>query len=127
MSEIESALRDLEEKLLRADLRRDTDFLRSVLAEEFREFGSSGRIFDKATTIELLAAETYGGFSLSEFKALPVNRHAVLVTYRAQESGSDTSAAAASLRSSVWVWREGRWQMLFHQGTRAAGKLADCR
>jgi hypothetical protein len=40
------------------------------------------------------------------------------VTYRAVRRDESDHSEVASLRSSLWVIRDGRWQMLFHQGTR---------
>jgi hypothetical protein len=40
-----------------------------------------------------------------------------LVTYRAIRAAPG-ALAVQSLRSSIWACRDGRWQMLFHQGTR---------
>jgi hypothetical protein len=33
-------------------------------------------------------------------------------------SSSELATATHALRSSLWVYRNGRWQMIFHQGTR---------
>jgi hypothetical protein len=50
---------------------------------------------------------------LTHFKTLVLAPGVVLVTYRAgRQHGSE-----ASLRSSIWKRIDGRWQMLFHQGT----------
>jgi hypothetical protein len=54
---------------------------------------------------------------LTHFKTLVLAPGVVLVTYRAgREHGSEASSEA-SLRSSIWKRIDGRWQMLFHQGT----------
>jgi hypothetical protein len=47
-------LRGLEEELLKPEVRRSADRLSHLLADEFVEFGSSGRIFDKRQIIESL-------------------------------------------------------------------------
>jgi hypothetical protein len=41
-----------------------------------------------------------------------------LVTYRVVRRDRTEESTAASLRSSVWRHHGGRWQMVFHQGTR---------
>ncbi|MNN84440.1 hypothetical protein D3C81_2016020 [compost metagenome] len=52
---------------------------------------------------------------LSGFELHPLSETAVLATYRIlnEETGG------ATLRSSIWKLKDGRWQMFFHQGTPA--------
>jgi hypothetical protein len=47
-------LRDLEEQLLKPEVRTSRDRVGYLLADDFIEFGSSGRIFDKRGVIEAL-------------------------------------------------------------------------
>ena len=127
--DVNDHLRALEEALLTPALRRDPRRLATLLADDFREFGSSGRIWTKAETLEGLLTETPIQLQLKDFEAKPLAPEAVLVTYRVQretlaatpvpEGLEDVARPAPSLRSSLWVQREGRWQMLFHQGTPA--------
>ena len=67
--EVEHALRELEERLLQPDVRRSPRALADLLADEFVEFGSSGRIFDKPQIIAALRDEPPIHRSLSEFKS----------------------------------------------------------
>jgi hypothetical protein len=41
----------------------------------------------------------------------------MLVTYRISVHLRDSTATKSTLRGSVWVYRDGRWQLTFHQGT----------
>ena len=50
-------LRELEERLLRAEVRRSPAVVAELLADEFVEFGSSGRVFDKQQMIDALRRE----------------------------------------------------------------------
>jgi hypothetical protein len=109
-------LRDLEEELLKPEVRRSADRLSYLLADEFIEFGSSGRIFDKRQIIDALqqeTADTAQPLTLLNFAVRRLAPDVVLVTYRATIQHRRESR----LRSSIWKMIEGRWQMLFHQGT----------
>ncbi|SFN06564.1 hypothetical protein SAMN05192571_11434 [Pleomorphomonas diazotrophica] len=112
--------RVLELKLHRPEVRRSPDAVRALLADEFIEFGSSGRIYDKASIIEALAGEPAAEAALIpdvlDFAACPIAPDVVLVTYRSSRR-PDGAAARTTLRSSIWKLTDGRWQMLFHQGT----------
>ncbi|HWW97644.1 MAG TPA: nuclear transport factor 2 family protein [Edaphobacter sp.] len=48
----------LEQQLLDASTRRDATALTSLLAEDFREFGSSGRGYTRKQIIDALATES---------------------------------------------------------------------
>jgi hypothetical protein len=112
LSQLKQRLLELEQKLLQPDIRRDPKALDSLLADEFREFGSSGRIFDKRSVIEALHQESHSAFSIRDFSVVLVADGVALATYVA------VSANTSSLRSSLWVMRDDQWRMLFHQGTR---------
>lgn len=79
---IEKHLRMLEEELLQSDVRKSATRLDALLANEFIEFGSSGRVFDKQQIMESLKAESPARRSLTDFKALPLGHGVVLATYR---------------------------------------------
>jgi hypothetical protein len=60
-------LRRLEEQLLQAELRRSIQDVADLLADEFVEFGSSGRVFNKQQLIESLHQEEPTQKSMTEF------------------------------------------------------------
>lgn len=117
--ELAEHLRRLEERLLEPSVRRESVELSSLLANDFLEIGSSGRSFDKKQVIEELRTEPVRAPSiLTDFVATLLAPQIVLVTYRtSREDGSQVRVEQA-LRSSIWVNRENRWQLQFHQGTR---------
>jgi len=55
---IDELVRGLEEQLLRPDVRRSPTAVAELLADEFVEFGSSGRVLDKRQIIDVLRGET---------------------------------------------------------------------
>ena len=105
-------LRDLEERLLLPHVRASPDEVTALLADEFIEFGSSGRIYDKQQVIRLLREEQgEAPCTLVDFTARKLAADIVLVTYRVVEN--------QTIRSSIWRLEDGRWRMVFHQGTKA--------
>ena len=116
-------LRSLEEELLKPEVRRTADQVGRLLADDFVEFGSSGRVYDKAQIIAALQDEAPDPairISLTDFSARQLAPGAILVTYRTVWSGPG-APAGYKLRSSIWKLMEGRWQMVFHQGTPGSG------
>ena len=114
--ELAAHLFDLEQQLLQPSTRRDATALTSLLAGDFREFGSSGRIYTRQQIIDQLAAESPRHITLSDPLCRQLAEDIALLTYRSTRTIA-LKAASHALRSSLWVRRDGRWQMLFHQGT----------
>jgi hypothetical protein len=112
----------LESNLHKRDVRSSARAVSELLADEFVEFGSSGRIFNKSAIIDALAAES-GDLQVfvDDFAVRELAPNLALVTYVvAKPSGQPAAMVRTSLRSSIWQMRDGRWQMIFHQGTRIA-------
>lgn len=110
-------LRTLEERLLQSDFRRNREAVSDLLADDFREFGSSGRVWNKTEILDLLGTEATFRVTLQNFHAIELASGAFLLTYTTTEQHLGTQSAVA-LRSSIWIMRAGRWQIIFHQGTR---------
>jgi hypothetical protein len=109
----ENLFRQLEEQLLRPEVRMSAERVGDLLADDFVEFGASGRIYNKKQIIDLLEREQGRGgqLTIKDFLARQLAADVVLVTYRVVES--------LTIRSSIWRLTNGRWQIEFHQGTRS--------
>jgi hypothetical protein len=116
---IERQLRELEESHLRFDVRSSSESMQALLADEFIEFGSSGRIFDRATVIAALSGESGFESRIDDFVVRSLSPEVALTMYRLSTWPTSGGQARVTLRSSVWVYRAGRWSMVFHQGTLA--------
>jgi len=112
-------IRLLEEALADPEVRASRDVMASLLSDDFREFGASGRIFDKEMILDLLADEPAGdGYLVEELNVVRLGPDTALATYRIPLREVAGEIKPASLRSSVWRMEEGVWKALFHQGTR---------
>jgi len=112
-------IRQLEERLLKPEVRKSARDVADLLADELIEFGSSGGVYNKQQTIEGLQQESRSRWSLRDFKTSVLAPDVVLATYRAARHGPSGERSVDSLRSSIWKLIGGRWQMVFHQGTSA--------
>jgi glyoxylase I family protein len=113
--ELAAHLFHLEQQLLQHTTRRDATALTSLLAQDFREFGGSGRVYTRQQIIDQLAAESPRTITLSDPLCQQLAEDIALLTYRS--TGTTAKAASHALRSSLWAYRDNRWQMIFHQGT----------
>ena len=114
---LSEVLLELEMGLQDPALRRNAAELEGLLAQDFREFGSSGRVFSRDEIVQALGAETPVRFQMEEFAVEMVSAEVALVTYRARTERAGRPVVF-SLRSSLWRWRESAWEMVFHQGTK---------
>lgn len=109
-------LHRLEELLLTPEVRDDAAQLTQLLADEFIEFGSSGRVFDKAQIIASISGEGSVQRTITDFNAVLLAPDVALVTYRLDRA-EPGDAVVSSLRSSIWQRSAQGWRMRFHQGT----------
>jgi hypothetical protein len=116
-SELLETIRTLEESLWRSKTRFNRQFMDKTFAEDFFEFGRSGRRYgrnemfsDKNGPEDINAT-----LPLPEFHARHITDDVVQVTYVSEVMYD--GAMLKGNRSSIWSRREGTWQLRFHQGT----------
>jgi len=114
---LEKHIRLLEERLLDFQVRAATQELAVLLGDDFLEFGSSGRTFDKPQILDDIERESRFEASIHDFHVRQLNCATVLATYCCVARTHETGEVRKSLRSSIWVCRQGQWQVIFHQGT----------
>ncbi|HZR02191.1 MAG TPA: DUF4440 domain-containing protein [Burkholderiales bacterium] len=110
-------IRNLEERLLQPQVRRSRALVDDLLAEDFVEIASDGRAYDKREVMQALENERPKSRSLSDWRLAQLADHVVFATFRSMRRDEASGETVESLRSSIWVHRQGRWQLLFHQGT----------
>jgi len=115
--EVGALLIRYERALLDPTVRRDRARLEALLAEDFQEFGSSGRVWDRQTIVDSLATEDYTAPGAEDLKCVRLSADVALVTYRTVRT-DDAGMRSVTLRSSLWVRERGTWRVRFHQGTR---------
>ena len=104
----------LERSLLDPAVRRSPALVAELLADDFIEFGSSGRRFTKVEIIAALQGAPPVTITATDFPVTQLADTALLLTYRASR---DSDPPAYSLRSSIWQLRGHKWRIVFHQGT----------
>lgn len=109
--DLRETLHRLEAALASSDPAGIDGGLPALLADDFLEYGASGRTWDAVTMRETLAgASPVGPADLLDFAVTELAPGVVLATYR-------LGPPRPSNRATIWVLRDGRWQVRFHQGT----------
>jgi hypothetical protein len=109
-SSLETHIKELEEKLLKPDIRTSKSDLEELLSNEFMEFTSSGNVINKQDCLDGLQTNR---MELYDFSIKVLSEELILSKFRLNIVDKNNH----SLRSSIWKYSDGRWQMLFHQGT----------
>lgn len=111
-------LQALEQQLHAPRVRSDVHRLRTLLHEDFLEFGRSGGVHARADTVDSLGTGGPSPRLVSEaFALVRLGPDSALLTYRSASVAEDGTAGRHTLRSSVWLRTARGWQMRFHQGT----------
>jgi hypothetical protein len=108
---LEAHLIELELRLQLSTTRKDAAALAQLLSEDFREFGASGRVWNRASIIAELSAETPNEIISENFECQRLSNKLALLTYECRNPTRRT------LRSSLWRLEGDNWRLLFHQGT----------
>lgn len=110
-------LTELEESLWRSGTRFDRDHLARVYADDFDEFGRSGKHWARQASIEadIEAFETV--LPLPHLRIRDLGPDVALLTYRSETTYPDEGITLIANRSSLWQRIEGEWRLRFHQGT----------
>jgi hypothetical protein len=114
--EVVQELKGLEETLLRPEIRRSRAEMSALLADDFIEYGRSGRIYDKAAILDTVDNPFEGELSLHGFSARALAPSVALVRYATVLRHADENESH-SLRCSIWSRTEQGWRIMFHQGT----------
>jgi GNAT superfamily N-acetyltransferase len=116
-ADIGARIRSLELQLLEPTVRASREALDRLLADDFVEFGSSGRIFDKAQILSELPTQPPLDHTLRDFRVAYHGATEILVTYRITLRDPTVRHGRESLRCSLWRRDDSGWRIVFHQGT----------
>jgi hypothetical protein len=116
-SERSQLLFELEERLAQVGRKLSPEEASSLIADDFVEFGSSGKIWSKTEIIAAISEWSPIERIVEDFSVRELSPSVCLVTYKVFSPGRRDSRHA--LRSSIWHQNGGKWQIVFHQGTPA--------
>lgn len=108
---LKAELKELEDAHVNIEVRAYAERLGQILADDFREIGSSGTMFDKEDC--LVDGVVLSEMSIHNYEVEQLAPDVVLATYYIK----DETRGRNTLRSSIWKRINDRWQLYFHQGT----------
>ena len=121
------ALTSLEESLIahskavpQAEKTKDAGALQRLLSDDFQQVGSEGTLHEKKDLLDDAKEGKLTDFTLYNFKVLPLDDNAAIVTFDAvihQPEGDDDVAPRYQHVSDVWVKQGDQWRLRFQQAT----------
>ncbi|MHB8065500.1 MAG: nuclear transport factor 2 family protein [Ruminiclostridium sp.] len=119
MNSIKEHLLQLENDLLKSEIRKSSQIISEILANDFIEFCSNvseyhyknGDVFQEQSNNNILHWE------ILNFEIKELSNDCILAMYKVINHNEVDKTKKYSLRSSIWKNYDGKWEILFHQGT----------
>ncbi|MFJ3901455.1 DUF4440 domain-containing protein [Streptomyces sp. NPDC090025] len=106
-----AAALEAELRLLAPEVRADADLLGTLLHPEYREVGTCGRHWDRATVLAAAADGPPRPLTTTGIRGVELAPDIVHLTFETESHGRRAH------RSSLWRRSGERWLLWFHQGT----------
>lgn len=119
MHEEIEVVKALELELLQPETRKSLERLSELLADDFFEFMQSGAAATKQDILDYLPNAPEEQFVVRDMEVKILSAENILLHYIADRKVIESGEEKCTLCSSIWQKRDGRWQMLFFQGTPA--------
>jgi hypothetical protein len=108
--DVAETLRELEANLLIDSVRKDRARVSALLAEEFREFGRSGKVYSRAEILDFLQSEEEIRVAMRDFACELTGEGVALVTYLSeQDEQNGERSVHCAVRSGCGATSGGRW------------------
>jgi hypothetical protein len=110
-----------EKSLPDAEKKKDAEFFKRALADDFIEVAIDGHVYDKHDLLLGLSSVNLSDYFVYNFRVLYLNDGAAVVTYDAVLHVTYDGERAPRYQhlSSVWVNQGGEWKLKFRQATPA--------
>jgi len=96
---------------------RDATSNNAIIADDFASFWPDGSRHVGKPTAQQMAEQPISGYTLSEFRVVPVGADTALVTYFADIRAPGNDVAFHMAVGEVWVKRGGLWVIRGYSGT----------
>jgi len=117
MNKLYGTIYELETSLLNSEIRSSFKQLNNLLADDFKEFGSSGLVYTKQNILKRLPLNTDKVvYTVSDFKIKSLSENIVMSNFKVDRI-INNMGKVPSLRTSLWRKEGDAWRIFFHQGT----------
>ncbi|KND48672.1 MAG: hypothetical protein AB200_03030 [Parcubacteria bacterium C7867-005] len=117
MRDYKELIFELENKLQHPEVRKSVQELDGLISNDLIEFGSSGQVYTKKDVLVNLPSSTEIKFNMTDFDVIALGPDIVQSRFKTEKTNLQTGEITRSQRSSLWRNENGKWKMIFHQGT----------
>jgi hypothetical protein len=106
-----------EKKLFAADQKHDLDTIKSIVADDFVDIGADGKSIGKEALLKEIPTLKLLRYEQNNFHVVALGPYAYSISYYSDATmiGADGKETRSQHGlNSVWIRRDGRWQMLMH-------------
>ncbi|HLK34561.1 MAG TPA: nuclear transport factor 2 family protein [Terriglobales bacterium] len=106
-----------EKKLFAADQKHDMDTIKSLIDDDFVDINKDGSLENKAALLKEIPTLKLLHYAQKNFRVVTMGPYAYSISYDSAATvvGADgKQSQVQSLLNTVWIWRDGRWQILLH-------------
>lgn len=109
----------LEKELLKSEVRKSSQKINEILSDDFIEFCSSGNIYlyKNGDIFQEKDDELENNWRILDFEIKELSDDCLLALYKVIKLNEKDENKRSSIRSSIWKLHDGKWKMIFHQGT----------
>lgn len=109
----------LEKELLKSEVRKSSQKINEILSDDFIEFCSSGNIYryKNGDIFQEKDDELENNWRILDFEIKELSDDCLLALYKVIKLNEKDENKRSSIRSSIWKLQDGKWEMIFHQGT----------
>lgn len=106
-----------EKKLFAADQQHDLETIKAIVADEFVDIARDGSSIGKQALLEEIPGIKLVRYAQQNFRVTALGASAYAISYDSDATsiGADgKEARTENALNSVWIRRDGRWQMVLH-------------
>jgi hypothetical protein len=105
-----------EKQLFEADQKHDMDKINSIVADDFVDIARDGGMIGKQALLKEIPTITMVSYSQSNWDFDSMGPFAYSISYDSDATILQDNKQVHSQNhlNSVWIYRDGRWQMLLH-------------
>lgn len=109
----------LEKELLKSEVRKSSQKINEILSDDFIEFCSSGNIYryKNGDIFQEKDDKLENNWRILDFEIKELSDDCLLALYKVIKLNEKDENKRSSIRSSIWKLQDGKWEMIFHQGT----------
>ncbi len=106
-----------EKKLFAADQQHDLETIKAIVADEFVDVARDGSSIGKAALLKEIPGIKLLKYAQQNFRVSAMGPYAYAISYDSDATSigpEGKEARSQNALNSVWIKRDGRWQMLLH-------------